>query len=89
MKYNSTGEQQWAQHYSGKSNIVSQPRNIGTDIEGNVYVSAYDQGTILIKYNTNGLLQWSRRLDESYNVVYDMVIDKSGCPASCWDRWFF
>jgi hypothetical protein len=61
IKYNSAGVQLWAVRYFGMQAIVAQPVELGIYIIGNLYVLARDVNTILIKYASNGSLQWVRR----------------------------
>ena len=73
VKYNASGEQQWAQEYSGPDNYTHQFPSLVADAEGNVYVSGgsggigsrYDFATL--KYNTLGELQWEERYNGPAN----------------------
>lgn len=86
VKYNSSGVQQWASRYNYTSNVVDDANSIAVDISGNVYVtgwsssgSNYDYFTI--KYNSNGIQQWSARYNGTGNGddrSYSVAVDNSG-----------
>src|SRR5437870_3341053 len=76
VKYSPSGQQLWAVRFFGGAGFVARPVVIVCDQQGNVYVGAYDDSYILIKYNTNGVRQWFKRFNARY--LSDMVITPSG-----------
>ncbi len=66
IKYNSSGVQQWLARFKG-TRTEETSVGIAVDSRGNVYVAGYQYNTItkndfiLLKYNSNGTLQWMRR----------------------------
>ena len=75
IKYNTNGVELWTSFYSGPTmyNDILQAMTI--DAAGNVYVTGRSQGTtspddyLTVKYNTNGVQQWTAR----YNGPGDFV----------------
>ena len=73
IKYNSSGQEQWAVRYDGLGDdrYVSGAESITLDAEGNVYVTGNSQGAnflqgditdyATVKYNNNGVEQWAVR----------------------------
>lgn len=87
VKYNDSGEQQWAQEYSGPGKYTHQFPSLAVDMKGNVYVAGgsdeaathYDYATI--KYNTSGEQQWEERYNGSANgddVASAIALDAKG-----------
>lgn len=66
IKYNSSGNMQWVQRYSGPANQICQPNSIITDKSGNIYITGFtidSQNKLLcatLKYNSGGILQWAQ-----------------------------
>ncbi len=66
IKYNSSGVLLWTASYNYSGTYSETPTGIAVDTSGNVYVAGYTQlstGTvdwIVVKYNSNGVQQWSR-----------------------------
>jgi hypothetical protein len=64
IKYNSSGALQWTAKYNGPANDNDEAFAVGTDVNGNVYVTGYINGTspswdiATIKYNSSGSRQW-------------------------------
>jgi uncharacterized delta-60 repeat protein len=64
IKYNSSGTKQWLHRYTSPLNRSDYGNCIGVDSSGNVYViggiedSQSNEDIILIKYNTNGIVQF-------------------------------
>ena len=84
IKYNSGGIQQWVQQYNGPGNFDDFGVSVDVDSAGNVYEGGYSYGTgtsydfILIKYNTSGVNQWTRRWNGvANNADYLKKIDVS------------
>ena len=74
IKYNSTGDLQWAQVYGNPGYIEDDGYRIAIDSESNVYVTGLSYDTILnkgvcatLKYNSSGVLQWENRIT---NITY-------------------
>jgi len=88
-KYNTNGTILW-QRRLGDSEI-QEGYGVAVDLVGNVYVcgiysnSPYSTKNFLIaKYDTNGIIQWQRRLDGSgINEVYGIAVDLIGFFYVC------
>ncbi|MCW3070327.1 MAG: hypothetical protein JWO44_217 [Bacteroidetes bacterium] len=68
VKYNSAGVQQWVLRFNGSGNGSDIPAGIIGDPSGNVYVTGRSANTLdddyaTIKYNSAGLLQWTKIYD--------------------------
>ena len=77
IKYNTSGQQQWASRYDGGDN--DDANALALDKYGNVYVTGYSWHTntgpdmITIKYNNNGLQQWLQEYNNSGAYEWDMA----------------
>jgi uncharacterized delta-60 repeat protein len=68
IMYNSLGQEQWAQRYSGPVNLLNRGTSLALDAESNVYVTGWSQGTgsidcVTIKYSVGGNEMWVSRYD--------------------------
>jgi uncharacterized delta-60 repeat protein len=79
IKYDTSGQEQWAVRYRGPGNSGNVANAIAVDGSGNVYVTGrsstsgtdYDYATI--KYNSAGQEQWAARYNGPANGVDDAV----------------
>jgi uncharacterized delta-60 repeat protein len=85
VKYDSIGNQLWADSYNGTGNGPDFVRALAVDDLGNVYVTGYSEGSgtfrdyATIKYDPNGNQLWvSRYTNSAYDEAYAIVVDGSG-----------
>lgn len=87
VKYNSSGQEQWASRYNGTNNANDVPSDLAVDGAGNVYVTGGSSGTnssndyVTIKYNNAGQEQWNARYNGTGNdndVSSGLVVSSSG-----------
>ncbi|MCX7785843.1 MAG: SBBP repeat-containing protein [candidate division WOR-3 bacterium] len=87
IKYNSNGERLWVSRYNGSGNANDYPYAMTVDGWGNVYVTgeSYGLGTdydiVTVKYNAQGIQQWSQRYNGSanrYDAGSDICVDMLG-----------
>jgi uncharacterized delta-60 repeat protein len=79
--------QVWVNSYNGPANGEDKSNAMKTDAAGNIYVTGYSTGLgtskdiTTIKYNSQGVLQWTARYDgpgNSTDEAYAITIDASG-----------
>jgi uncharacterized delta-60 repeat protein len=87
IKYNSTGQQQWAARYHGTGTGYDEAHAIAVDASENVYVTGQSVGAgtasdyATIKYNSSGQEQWVARYDGPTNgddQAWAIALDSSG-----------
>ena len=85
LKYDSQGNQQWAQGYNGTGNNSDQATAIDLDLSGNIYITGHSTGTVYdiatIKYDPSGNQQWLQIYSSSspsIDVPNDLVVDAAG-----------
>jgi hypothetical protein len=93
VKFNSAGGHQWSQRFGDVAS--QKGNSVATDASGNVYVTGYFMGTInfgganlvsagsndifLVKFNSAGVHQWSKRFgDASDQQGFAVATDASG-----------
>ncbi|MBS4015906.1 MAG: SBBP repeat-containing protein [Candidatus Latescibacteria bacterium] len=73
IKYNAAGQEQWVQRYNGIANSIDYANAIAIDIVGNVYIAGvcFSPGSsynyLTIKYNSEGIMQWSQTYNGTAN----------------------
>ncbi len=79
IKYNPSGDSMWVKKFTGLGQIYSVNSKSITDDSNNIYTAGYVQGDyLIIKYNTNGNLQWYTTYDspQHYNdAVHCLAMD--------------
>jgi len=87
IKYDTNGNQLWAQRYNGDANKDDLTYAISVDNSGNVYVTGGSEVTgtdydyITVKYKPDGNKSWVARYagpGNSYDFPQDMAVDNSG-----------
>ncbi|MBC8186123.1 SBBP repeat-containing protein [candidate division KSB1 bacterium] len=87
IKYDTDGNQLWAEYFNGKTNGDDIAKNIALDDSGNVYVGGNSTGSgsgldfIVVKYNNQGQKLWVARyegINHRDAVLQDMIVDNLG-----------
>ncbi|NOS86580.1 MAG: T9SS type A sorting domain-containing protein [Ignavibacteria bacterium] len=87
VKYNSTGQEQWAVRYNGTNNADDIPSAMFVDAAGNVFVTGGSSGStssndyVTIKYNSAGQEQWNSRYNGTGNdndVSFGLAVSGAG-----------
>jgi hypothetical protein len=90
LKYNSQGVEQWVRNYDGTGNWSDKPIAITIDENDDIYVlgrsmsnnwNAYEIDYVTIKFNSNGVQQWTKTYNGPGNYTDEpsaMKIDNSG-----------
>jgi len=77
IKYDSSGQQLWAQPYNSPDNGDDRAYAIDVDSAGNVFVTGESDGDcVTIKYNTNGDPVWEKRTENACG--YDIQVEPLG-----------
>jgi uncharacterized delta-60 repeat protein len=73
VKYNGTGDQEWVRYYNGTVNANDVATSVAIDITGNIIVTGSSPGSgsgkdiVTIKYNPQGVQQWTSRYNGTGN----------------------
>lgn len=87
VKYNPQGTRLWERVFNGPDSNHDEAIAIAVDSAGNVYVAgetytyARENDFCLIKYNTNGVFQWSKLYDggdEEHDYLTGLALDSIG-----------
>jgi uncharacterized delta-60 repeat protein len=87
LKYDQNGQLEWLQRFDDQKHEDDIPLALTTDENGNVYIAGYSTDTdttadyTVIKYNSVGILQWSRHYDgagHADDFASGIRVDRSG-----------
>jgi uncharacterized delta-60 repeat protein len=87
VKYNSSGQEQWAARYNGTNNSDDVPSDMALDGSGNIFITGGSSSTgssndyVTIKYNTSGQEQWNSRYNGTGNdndVSFSLAVSSAG-----------
>jgi hypothetical protein len=81
VSFDPNGTQRWSQSFD--SGYYDEPRALGLDGSGNVYVAGYarpDRDFVVLKYSSTGDLFWTRSFGTPVDaeIATDAVVDRSG-----------
>lgn len=74
IKYSSNGDEEWIRRFTPSSHPIQFPVGVGMDANGNVYVAGFggyvvggtNADIVVLKYDSDGMLQWMRAYDSPY-----------------------
>jgi len=81
IKYDPLGNEEWVSRFNNLDSTLDRPNALVVDDSSNVYVtgSSGSLGMLTLKYNANGVLQWSSSyMSGSLSTSRDVAIDDSG-----------
>jgi uncharacterized delta-60 repeat protein len=86
VKYSTTGEVLWANHYNGPANSTDEPHGMAVDGAGNVFIagSTYNNTNndiLALAYSSSGVPLWTNRYDgaaHSNDVATAIGVDGNG-----------
>jgi len=90
VKYTSSGAEQWITWHGGAYGDI--PADVAVDRAGNIYLigtdsdSVYHSDYIALKYNADGVLQWTDRFDVAttdYITPISISLDETGMVYIC------
>ena len=85
LKYNPEGKDDWIVKYNGESDSTDKPVGMAIDSHDNIYIAGYSYfddcnfDYFIIKYNSNGNIEWSARNDDTshrIDKITALAIDK-------------
>ncbi len=83
IKYDSNGNQLWANRYNSPTNLHDIPMDLELDRDGNVYVTGHsdnegNSNCITIKYDSDGSQLWSASRSYDFGYCIAISVDDSG-----------
>ncbi len=92
IKLDSSGVEQWVYRYDGPAGDRDEPKAMGMDIFGNIYIGGWSWGIgsscdfCVVKIDSSGTEQWVYRYDglgNAFDYAYDLVVDDLGNVYVC------